>query len=120
MSTQPLHTTQIDQLPVSIYASNEALGAAAAAEAADIIIAKQRRVMSVMASILHPAMDAHCPAREGKGRNQANSSWARPTRSRTRTPFGQSTEHVEQSAQRMDRTSSGSSRKRSRAMGNCP
>jgi glucosamine-6-phosphate deaminase len=37
MVTQPLHTTQIDQLPVSVYASNEALGAAAAAEAAEVI-----------------------------------------------------------------------------------
>jgi glucosamine-6-phosphate deaminase len=37
MSTQPLHTTQIDQLPVSVYASNEALGTAAAAEAAEVI-----------------------------------------------------------------------------------
>ena len=37
MSTQPLHTTQIDQLPVSVYATNEALGAAAADEAAEII-----------------------------------------------------------------------------------
>ena len=37
MSTQPLHTTQIDQLPVSVYATNEALGAAAADEAAEVI-----------------------------------------------------------------------------------
>ena len=37
MTTQPLHATQIDQLPVSVYATNEALGAAAAAEAAEII-----------------------------------------------------------------------------------
>ena len=37
MSTQPLFTTQIDQLPVSVYATNEALGAAAAVEAAEII-----------------------------------------------------------------------------------
>ena len=29
MSTQPLYTTQIDQLPVSVYATNEALGGAA-------------------------------------------------------------------------------------------
>ncbi len=37
MPTQPLRTTQYDQLPVSIYATNEALGAAAAAEAAEVI-----------------------------------------------------------------------------------
>jgi glucosamine-6-phosphate deaminase len=37
MSTQPLHTTQIDQLPVSVYVSNKAMGAAAAVEAAEII-----------------------------------------------------------------------------------
>ena len=37
MSTQPLYTTQIDQLPVSVYATNEALGAAAADEAAEVI-----------------------------------------------------------------------------------
>ena len=37
MSTQPLRTTQIDQLPVSVYATNEAMGAAAAGEAAEII-----------------------------------------------------------------------------------
>jgi len=37
MSTQPLSTTQIDQLPVSVYATNEALGAAAADEAAEVI-----------------------------------------------------------------------------------
>ncbi len=37
MSTQPLHTTQFDQLPVSVYATNEALGAAAAGEAAEVI-----------------------------------------------------------------------------------
>ncbi len=37
MTTHPLYTTQIDQLPVSVYASNDALGAAAAAEAAAII-----------------------------------------------------------------------------------
>jgi len=37
MSTQPVHTIQIDQLPVSVYATNEALGAAAAAEAAETI-----------------------------------------------------------------------------------
>jgi len=42
MSTQLLHTTQIDQLPVSVYASNEALGAAAAAEAAQVIRAAVR------------------------------------------------------------------------------
>jgi glucosamine-6-phosphate deaminase len=37
MSTEPLSTTQIDQLPVSVYATNEALGAAAADEAAEVI-----------------------------------------------------------------------------------
>jgi glucosamine-6-phosphate deaminase len=37
MSTQPLYTTQIDQLSVSVYATNEALGAAAADEAAEVI-----------------------------------------------------------------------------------
>lgn len=37
MTTQPLFETQIDQLPVSVYATNEALGAAAAAEAAGVI-----------------------------------------------------------------------------------
>jgi glucosamine-6-phosphate deaminase len=37
MSTQPLQTTQIDDLLVSVYASNEELGAAAAVEAAEII-----------------------------------------------------------------------------------
>jgi glucosamine-6-phosphate deaminase len=37
MSTQPLYTRQIDQLPVSVYASHEALGVAAADEAAEII-----------------------------------------------------------------------------------
>lgn len=37
MSTQPLYETQIDDLPVSVYATNEALGAAAAAEASQII-----------------------------------------------------------------------------------
>jgi glucosamine-6-phosphate deaminase len=37
MSTQPLHTTVVDQLPVSVYGSNEELGAAAAVEAAEII-----------------------------------------------------------------------------------
>ena len=37
MSTQPLHTTQIDQLPVDVFASNDALGAASASEAAAVI-----------------------------------------------------------------------------------
>jgi glucosamine-6-phosphate deaminase len=37
MSTQPLYTTQFDQLQVSVYASNEDLGAAAADEAAEVI-----------------------------------------------------------------------------------
>ncbi len=37
MSTQPFHTTQFDRLPVSVFATNEALGAAAAAQAAQII-----------------------------------------------------------------------------------
>jgi glucosamine-6-phosphate deaminase len=37
MSTQPLRTTTIDQLPVGIYATNQALGAAAADEAAQVI-----------------------------------------------------------------------------------
>lgn len=37
MLPQPISTTQYDQLPVSIYATNEALGAAAAAEAAEVI-----------------------------------------------------------------------------------
>ena len=50
MSTQPLFTTQIDQLPVSIYATNEALGAAAAAEAAEAIRAAvpQRGVANII------------------------------------------------------------------------
>lgn len=37
MSNQPIRTAQFDQLPVSVYATNEALGAAAAAEAAEVI-----------------------------------------------------------------------------------
>jgi glucosamine-6-phosphate deaminase len=37
MSVKPIHETKIDQLPVSIYPSNEALGEAAAAEAAEVI-----------------------------------------------------------------------------------
>ena len=46
MSTEPLSTTQIDQLPVSVYATNKALGAAAADEAAEVIraaVAARRR-----------------------------------------------------------------------------
>ena len=42
MSSQPLHSTKIDQLPVSVYDSNEALGAAAASEAAKAIRAAVR------------------------------------------------------------------------------
>jgi glucosamine-6-phosphate deaminase len=37
MSTEAVYTTQVDQLPVSVYETNEALGAAAAAEAAEVI-----------------------------------------------------------------------------------
>lgn len=37
MSNQPIRTAQFDQLPVSVYATNEALGAAVAAEAAEVI-----------------------------------------------------------------------------------
>ncbi len=37
MSTEPLHTIQIDQLPVSVYDSNEAMGRAAAVAAAEVI-----------------------------------------------------------------------------------
>jgi glucosamine-6-phosphate deaminase len=50
MSTQPLHTSQIDQLLVSVYATNEALGAAAAAEAAEIIrdAVATRRVANII------------------------------------------------------------------------
>lgn len=50
----------------------------------------------------------------------ANSSWARPTRCRTWTPLRQSTEQEAQSAQRMERMLSGSPRKCSRAIANCP
>jgi glucosamine-6-phosphate deaminase len=39
MLTQPLDTTVIDQLQVSVYGSNEELGAASAVEAAEIILA---------------------------------------------------------------------------------
>ncbi len=37
MPTQPLYETQVDQLPVSVYPTNDALGAAAALEAAGIL-----------------------------------------------------------------------------------
>ncbi len=37
MSTQLLSSTRVDQLPVSVYATNEALGTAAAAEAAEVV-----------------------------------------------------------------------------------
>ncbi len=37
MNGRPIHETKIDQLPISIYSSNEQLGSAAAAEAADVI-----------------------------------------------------------------------------------
>ena len=37
MSSELLSSTQVDQLPVSVYATNEALGAAAADEAAEVI-----------------------------------------------------------------------------------
>ena len=58
-------------------------------------------------------------ARQSKHSNQqqclqVNNSWARIRRSATRTPFGQRTAQVAQSAQRTEVTSSGSSRKLSR------
>ena len=37
MATEALRTTQVEQLPVSVYATNQALGEAAAAEAAEVI-----------------------------------------------------------------------------------
>ncbi len=37
MSSQPIHTTKINELPISIYQTNEELGRAAAAEALDVI-----------------------------------------------------------------------------------
>jgi glucosamine-6-phosphate deaminase len=37
MSSEPVSSIQVDQLPVSVYATNAALGAAAATEAAEII-----------------------------------------------------------------------------------